>query len=131
MLFLLTRTSYYLATQPEITWSVEPTQTASVAPFSYTLSISGEYPCASHTILNPPQCSHNPDFDLTSENWIDANVDQRLYEWWFDYPDDECNLTALGTHGLKNLSPPNTSNNLVSDYFKQFQEMGLTHPLGI
>ena len=113
--------STILATQPEISWSVEPIETVSPMPFSYTLSISGEYPCASasHTIPKAPECSHNPDFDLTQENWIDANVDQLLYEWWFEYPDDECNLTALGAPGLKNLSPPNTSNNLVRDYFKQ------------
>ena len=107
------------ATQPKISWSVEPTRTISVMPFSYTLSVSGEYACASHTILNPLQCTHNPDFDLTSENWNDAKVDQLLYEWWFNYPDDQCNLTTLGAPGLKNLSPPNTSNNLVSGYFKQ------------
>ena len=107
------------ATQPKISWSVEPTQTMSVMPFSYTLGVSGEYACASHTILNPPQCTHNPDFDLPSENWNDAEVDQLLYEWWFNYPDDQCNLTTLGASGLKNLSPPNTSNNLVSSYFKQ------------
>lgn len=125
MPFLLRRTSSYVATQPEITWSVEPTQTVSVAPFSYTLSDSGEHPCASHTMLNPAQCSHNPDFDLTSENWIDANVDQLPYEWWFDYPTDECNLTALGTSGPKNLSPPNNSNSLVSCYVTEIQGMRL------
>ena len=108
-----------LATQPKITLSVEPTQTVSVMLYSYTLSISGGYACAPHTTLNPPQCTRNPDFDLTPENWNDVKVDQPLYEWWFNYPNDECNLTALGTSGLRNLSLPNTSNNLVSDYPQQ------------
>ena len=51
-------------TRPALSWSVEPNQTTSNVESTYTLSISGEYPCASNTILNSPaspsNCAYNP-----------------------------------------------------------------------
>ena len=105
-----------LATEPPVTFSVEPATKDAALPTTYTLSVSGEYACASNTVLNPPnaECTRNPDWDLTQANWKDANVDQLLYNWWFDYKTDECDKTQLGTNGLTNLSPPNTANDVVS-----------------
>jgi len=78
------------------------------------MSISGEYSCASNTILNPPDCTHNPAYDLTAKNWQDANVDQLMYDWWFDYTSDTCDKDYLGASGLKGVSPPDTTKDLVN-----------------
>lgn len=62
IVYILTGIPPGIVSRPEISWSVEPTQTTSNVASTYTLSISGEYPCASNTILNPAQseCTHNP-----------------------------------------------------------------------
>lgn len=52
-------------------------------------------------------------YALTVENWLEQDVDQLLYEWWFDYRDDECDPEDLGSSTLKYLQPPDTSSNLV------------------
>ena len=66
-------------------------------------------------MLNPPQCSNNPIYELSQQNWINQNVDQMLYDWWFNYKDD-CDLDNLG-HGLLegNPGPPDTTKDPVSE----------------
>ncbi|MCJ1280345.1 hypothetical protein MMC21_008172 [Puttea exsequens] len=108
-------------TKPAVTWSVNEaghTSTAEVPQggcTAYSLRISGEYPCAANTMLNPPQCSNNPIYELSQQNWINQNVDQMLYDWWFNYKDD-CDLDNLG-HGLLegNPGPPDTTKDPMSE----------------
>ena len=64
-----------LVSRPEITWSVEPAQATSNVETTYTLSISGEYACASNTILNPPPaaaCTHDATWELTG--WSSPSI---------------------------------------------------------
>lgn len=53
-------------------------------------------------------------YELSADNWIAQNVDELLYEWWFDSRDDECDPESLGSSTLrKTPSAPDTSQPLV------------------
>ena len=53
-------------------------------------------------------------YELTAANWIEQNVDELLYEWWFSSRDDECDPKDLGSSTLSTKLPkPDTSKPLV------------------
>lgn len=57
-------------------------------------------------------------YELTAANWKAQNVDELLYEWWFDYSDDECNPEDLGSSTLKKPPRPDMSQPLVRELYQ-------------
>lgn len=118
---------FTIATEPSVTFSVVTLATTAAAftGTTYSLSISGTYDCASNTVLNPPgaECTHNPAWDLTAANWQDANVDQLMYDWWFEYTSESCDISQLGANGLRDAKPPDTTKDLVMQTTYDLGEM--------
>lgn len=52
-------------------------------------------------------------YELSAANWQAQNVDELLYEWWFNYHDDECDPEDLGSSTRQKPPPPDTSQPLV------------------
>lgn len=105
-----------LVTQPAVTWSVNPAANTAVCN-DYSVKIEADYPCASNTILNPPQCTDDPRYLLNSQTWIQEGVDTLMYDWWYNYNDPMCDHDQLGAGLLgSNVQPPNTLNPFVSRF---------------